>query len=310
MAEPELHPALLARLQEVANGPAMQTLPVEVVRANLLARYGSLPSAPVGSVEDRTVSGDRGGLRLRIYRPDLTGPHPVLVFIHGGGFVIGSIETHDALCRQLCVGGKVAVVSVEYALAPEHRFPAGLEDSICAVRWVAGHAHEFGGDARRIILGGDSAGANLAVAGTLQLLDQGEATITGLLLAYPVTDAPNLARPSYTERGTGFGLTADGMHWFFEHYIDRPDRAVDPLVAILRSQRLADLPATWLLTTEFDPLRDEGIEFAAKLEAAGVDLTHVHDSSANHGFLAWAGTNEPSRRALEAACAWIGAREC
>jgi acetyl esterase len=281
-------------------------LPVETARQGLLARFGALPKMPVFEVSDRAIADGRPA--LRIYRPHGRAAAPVVIFFHGGGFVLGGLDTHDALCRRLCVGAGAVTVSVDYALAPERKFPAGLDDCIAAVRWVAEHAGEFGGDAHRVALAGDSAGANLAIVTALRLGNIEGKRFRALLSAYPVTDVPDPRRPSYIERGAGFGLTTGAMLWFFGHYLDDPDRGTDPDVAPLRSTGLAGLPPTYVITAEFDPLRDEGVEFARKLAAAGVDVAHVHRRDANHGFLAWAGTNEPSAAALDDVCAWLATR--
>jgi acetyl esterase len=304
----DLHPELRALLEEVADRPPAHTLPVDVARAGAQARSAVIPRRPVASVEDRTIGSARGGLRVRIYRPDDAASRPVVVFFHGGGFVLCSVETHDALCRRLCLGARAVVVSVDYALAPEHPFPAGLEDCVAAVRWTAEHAGEIGGDPARIAVAGDSAGGNLAAVAALRLRGGGGPRLAAQLLIYPVTDCPDPRRASYIERGSGFGLTTDSMHWFFGHYLDEASHADDPAVAPIRTPSLAGLPPTYLITAEFDPLRDEGIAFARRLADAGVDVTHAHRADANHGFLLWAGMNEPSEQALAAACKWLAGR--
>ena len=308
MSASDLHPALVAHLEASAGAPPLHTVSVETARAGLLARFGSLQGEAVASVEDWIIAGRRGDIRIRIYRNDPEAKRPILVYFHGGGFVVGNLDTHDASCRYLCAGANVTVVSVDYALAPENKYPAGLHDCIDATRWVAENATSIGGDPARIALGGDSAGASLAAVVALHLVSAGDQQLSGLLLAYPVADAPDLRRDSYRERGDGFGLTAEGMKWFFEHYLERPEQARDPSVAPLRWKDTAGLPPTWLLTAEYDPLRDEGIEFARKLEASGVDVVHVHQDDGNHGFMNWAGTNEPSKQALDAACKWLSLR--
>ena len=304
----QLHPALRALLDEVADRPPTHTLPIDVARAGALARSAVVPRRPVGSVEDRLIGTARGSLPVRIYRPDDGGNRPVVVFFHGGGFVLCSVETHDALCRRLCLGSGAVVVSADYALAPEHRFPVGLEDCLAAVRWAAEHAREIGGDPARLAVAGDRAGGNLAAVSALRLRDEGGPRLAAQLLIYPVTDCPDLRRTSYVERGTGFGLTADTMRWFFDLYLGGEARADDPAVAPVRAHSLAGLPPTYLITAEFDPLRDEGIEFARRLANSRVDVTHVHRADANHGFLLWAGMNEPSEQALDGACRWLAAR--
>jgi acetyl esterase len=300
-----LHPELRRRLDEVAGRPPMHSLPVETVRAGLVARYRDLQVSPVASVEDRTIATPPRSVRVRIYGLGIGAARPLVVFLHGGGFVIGSIESHDGLCRRLCHSLGFPVLSVDYALAPEHRFPAAIEDCVAAVRWAAAHAPEFGADPDRIVLAGDSAGANLALVSTLLLAAQADIRVSALVLAYPVVDAPDDQRRSYVERGEGFGLTAQTMHWFFDHYLDDPSLAADPRVSPLRSPNLGALPPTYLLTAEYDPLRDEGIELAAALARSGVDVTHVHHDDANHAFLSWAGTNDPSARAIELVCDWV-----
>ena len=307
MEEPELHPDLRARLEEGAGAPPLHTVSVDTARAGLLARYGSLERVAVASVEDLTISGGRGDIRIRIYRAKFE-VAPVVVYFHGGGFVTGSLDTHDALCRYLCVGSNVTLVAVDYPLAPEYRYPAALNDCLDATRWVFENASTIGCDARRLVLAGDSAGANLAAVVALSLSSSGGPLSSAQLLAYPVVDASNLQRKSYLERGEGCGLTAEAMQWFFGHYLDRPEQAHDPMVSPLLYNDLSCLPPTWLLTAEFDPLRDEGLEFAKRLEFSGVDLCHVHQSDANHGFLNWAGTNEPSKQVLDAACKWLASR--
>ncbi len=286
--------------------PPVETLPVETVRQGLRARFGLVPKPPVFQVTDR-AAGD-GCPRLRIYRPHGRASAPVLVFFHGGGFVAGDIDTHDALCRALCNCAGAIVVSVDYALAPEHPFPAGLEDCIAAIRWVREHAGEFGGDPDRVALSGDSAGANLAIVSAIRLKRTEGHRFRAILAVYPVTDAPDRARGSYAERGTGFGLTAQAMIWFMDHYLGDAERATDPDVAPLRSTELSGLPPTYVITAEFDPLRDEGIAFAGKLADTGVDVVHAHKEDANHGFLSWAGADEPSKAGLDPACAWLRER--
>jgi acetyl esterase len=243
----------------------------------------SIPGLPNG-VEtcDLTIS---QGLRARLYTPRRRSADPrllpVVVYLHGGGWVAGSIATHDPFCRLLSEASGVIVASIEYRLAPEHRYPAALEDARTAVQWASEHATEWGGDPARLALGGDSAGANLAAVTAVRLAE-GE-RLRALLLLYPVTDHPSANHGSYTENGTGYGIEANLMRWYWEQYAPgiSPD---DPSASPLRLPNLPPLPPTLVTTAEYDPLRDEGIAYAERLQAAGVAVTHTHSPDMTHNF--------------------------
>ncbi len=301
-----LHPMLQAMLDEGAALPAMHTLPVAAVRAGVEARYATVPRPDVESVENRHIPGPRGDIAVRIYRPALRGDLPVIVFFHGSGFVICSIETHDALCRHLCRRAGAVVVSVDYALAPESRFPAAPDDCLAATRWTALHARALGGDPGQIVLAGDSAGGNLAAVTALRIRDEGGPAIAAMLLMYPVTDHHSADTASYTERGEGYGLTGEGMRWFWSHYLGSPVDAAHPHVSPHRAATLAGLPPTYLTTAEYDPLRDEGALFAERLRAAGVSVTHRRFDDMNHGFMSWIGLLDRATEAMDEMCAWLG----
>src|SRR5919197_1091394 len=175
----------------------------------------------VARVENRTIPGPRGEIPVRIYTPAGRAPFPLLVYFHGGGWVIGNLETHDALCRHLANAASAVVVSVDYRLAPEHPFPASGEDAYAATRWVAANAAAIGGDAGRVAVGGDSAGGNLAAVVALMARDRGGPPLVFQLLVYPVTDSPAAEHPSYRENAEGYFLTRDMMHWFWNHYCER-----------------------------------------------------------------------------------------
>jgi acetyl esterase len=224
---------------------------------------------PVGSVEELTVA-DRPARR---YLPEGEGRRPVLVFFHGGGFVIGDLDTHDQACRRLCRGAEVEVLSVDYRLAPEHPFPAGLEDALAAVRWAA---ERTGGP---VAVGGDSAGANLATVCAQELPD----LVSGQLLVYPTVD-PFGDYPSRTENATGYFLDQPTMEWFGHNYAPGRDGA-DPRLSPLRAESLAGLPPAVIVTAEFDPLRDEGEAYAAALESAGVSVLLRRYDGMIHGFM-------------------------
>lgn len=243
----------------------------------------SIAGLPNG-VETREVE-IASGLNARIYLPPGEAlPRPVMVYTHGGGWVIGAVATVDPFCRLLSEAAGVIVVSVEYRLAPEHPYPAALEDTLAAFDWVAAHAHEWGGDASRLALGGDSAGANLAAVTANRLCaEPGADALRAQLLLYPVTDHPSADHPSYPENATGYGLEANTMRWFWELYAPGAS-ADDTGLAPLQLRDVPALPPTLVTTAQYDVLRDEGIAYAEKLKAAGVAVTHLHASDMGHNF--------------------------
>lgn len=240
----------------------------------------------VGSVEDRTIPGPRREIAVRVYRPDVEGPAPVLVWYHGGGWVIGDLDSTDATCRKLCARADVVVVSVDYGLAPEEPFPAATDDAWAALTWVAEHADEVGGDAGRLAVGGDSAGGNLAALVAIRARDEGGPVLRHQLLVYPATDLV-MAHPSIEGNGEGYFLSRDAMFWFRGHYLGADDELGDPAspaVSPLRVDDLSGLAPAQVLTAEFDPLVDEGDDYAARLADAGVPVDHVRHPGLVHGF--------------------------
>src|SRR5438874_6338251 len=238
----------------------------------------------VARVENRTVPGPRGEIPVRVYTPEGRAPFPVLVYFHGGGWVIGSLETHDGICRHLANAAGAVVVSVDYRLAPEHPFPASGEDAYAATRWVAANAAAIGGDPRHIAVGGDSAGGNLAAVVPLMARDRGGPPLVFQLLVYPVTDVPSAKTASYRENAEGYFLTAKMMHWFWNHYCGKNPDLSDPYLCPLRAKDLKRLPPALVVTAEFDPLRDEGEAYAARLREAGVAATAKRYPGMIHGF--------------------------
>jgi acetyl esterase len=254
------------------------------------------PLVQVASVRDRTVPGPAGALPIRIYTPN-GAPRGVLVYFHGGGWVIGDLETHDVLCRQLTAGAGIAVVAVDYRLAPEHKFPAAADDALTATRWVAAHAGELGVDTARLAVGGDSAGGNLAAVVSLMARDQGGPPLAMQVLLYPVTDVAAEAQ-SYTDFADGFMLTRDSMRWFIAHYLSGRRDATDWRVSPLRAPSLAGVAPALVVTAGFDPLRDEGDAYARKLREAGVRVDAVCYGGMIHGFAPMGRLVETGNRAV------------
>ncbi len=282
--------ALLKQL-EALNLPPLNSLPPEEARSVMRQRRELTAGEPipVGRVEDRAIPGPDDAIPVRIYWPEAnaqagSGPLPVLVYFHGGGWVLGDLESHDNHCRVLCRDAGCLVVSVDYRLAPEHPFPAAAEDAYAATAWVAAQAASLGGDPARLAVGGDSAGGNLAAVVCLMARDRGGPPIRFQLLIYPVTDH-DLDTASYRANADGLFLTREAMAWFWDHYVpDRGERE-NPYVSPLRAPDLSGLPPALVITAEYDPLRDEGNAYAERLRAAGVPVELVEYPGQIHGFV-------------------------
>lgn len=291
-----LHPLVRAALEAQGPAPDFRSQPVAETRAtfNRMAALLRKLHDPLAGVEDRTTD---GGIRLRIYRPEAKPPCPVLLYFHGGGWAIGDLESHDHVCRSLASRSGAIVVSVDYRLSPETRFPGAIDDVLAALRWAEGRAAEFGGDPKRLGVGGDSAGAALAAGLTIRVRDQGGPPLAFQLLIYPVTDR-NFETASYLEFASGYGLTRNNMQWFWESYLSRDADAAHPWAAPLRAPDLRGLPPAFVLTANFDPLRDEGEAYAKRLHDAGVPVRCVRYAEMNHGFIRMGAVYPDADRAL------------
>jgi acetyl esterase len=273
-------------------------------RAAVKARAVPAEPSPVHRVEDGTIPGPAGAVPVRTYWPsDATGL-PVLVYFNGGGWVIMDLDSHDEPCRRLANDAGVIVVSVDYRLAPEHKFPAALDDCWAATQWVAAHATELGGDPTRLAVGGDSAGGNLAAAVALRAKEAGGPALRFQLLIYPVVGTPWDDRPSYVENADGYMLTAKSMVWFTEHYQREAADAEHPHFSPTRASDLAGLPPALVITAEYDPLRDEGEAYGRMLQEAGVPTTITRYDGMIHGFYGlFAAVTRARDAQLEAAAA-------
>lgn len=254
-----------------------------------------LPPDPVARVEDRRIPGPGGEIPVRIYTPE--GATGLLVYFHGGGFVIGSLETHDGPIRTLANAAGCTVVSVDYRLAPEHRHPAAAEDCYAATRWAVENARALGADPARVAVGGDSAGGNLAAVTALLARERGAPALCFQLLVYPVTDH-DFERPSYRENGEGYFLQRRDMQWFWDHYEPSRDERDAFTAAPLRARDLSGLPPAHVITAEYDPLRDEGEAYAARLREAGVPTSLERYDGQIHGFFSMAAVIPRGREAM------------
>ncbi|WP_433524922.1 alpha/beta hydrolase [Nocardia pseudovaccinii] len=281
----ELHPQVQAYLDRLARADfgSVHTFTPEQARGGWRRQIALLGEPePVADIQNRTVPGIGG---LRIYTPDGEGPFPALVFFHGGGFMLGDLDTHDGLCRSLANGAECVVVSVDYPLAPEHKFPAAPDACFAATRWVAEHATSIGVDAARIAVGGDSAGGNLAAVVARMARDSDGPALTFQLLIYPDLDFRR-TNFSITEYAGKYGnISRDAQHWFMDSYLNSSEEKLDPRVSPLLAPDLAGLPTALIVTAEYDALRDEGEEYGQRLEEAGVPVTVARYTGMIHEFV-------------------------
>ena len=285
-------------------GPVHALTPAEGrAQYERMVKARGIEPATVGAVEDRTIPGPFGDLPVRVYRPDPgAGALPALVYYHGGGHVIGDLDTHDAVARNLCNGAGCVVVSVDYRLAPEHKFPAAVEDAFAAVQWCAAHGPGIGIDPERVAVGGDSAGGNLAAVAALMARDAGGPAIRLQVLVYPVTDYA-CDTESYRTYAEGYGtLEAQSMRWFRDHYLRGEADRLDWRAAPLRAADLSGVAPALVLTAQCDVLHDEGEAYARRLRTAGVEVEYRDCEGMIHGFFTMAPMIDGAVRAQTLVC--------
>ncbi|MHB8463245.1 MAG: alpha/beta hydrolase [Acidimicrobiales bacterium] len=286
--------------------PKVGTEVLDAADARRILRETPLPQAdviPVARVVDRTIPGPGGDIPIRLYWPtETTAPLPMVTFFHGGGWVLCDLDTHDATCRSMALGAEALVISVDYRLAPEHRFPAAAEDAYAAAVWAHDHARELGGDPARLAVAGDSAGGNLAAAVSLMARDRGGPPLAFQLLVYPVLDH-DFGTASYRDNAEGYFLTAAHMRWYWAQYLGDPADGRHPYASPLRAGDLGGVAPAWIVTAEFDPLRDEGEAYGTRLTDAGIPVTVRRYDGMFHGFFGMAAVLDGARLATEEAFA-------
>jgi acetyl esterase len=294
--------------RRAAGVPQLYSQSLAEARAADLAaiRAAAGDEEPVYEVVDAHLAGPAGDLPVRVYRPGPGGAHPTLVYFFGGGWTLGSIETSDGICRRLANAVPCAVITVGYRLAPEHRFPAAVHDCHAAVREVAAHAERWGVDPTRLAVGGDSAGGNLAAAVTLLARDHGPA-LAAQVLVYPNT-WHGAATGSMRESVDPWLFNRTSVDWYWGHYLADPADGADPLASPLRAPDLTGLPPALVITAEYDPLRDEGERYAARLREAGVPTRATRYEGMVHGFFAMSGALDGGRRAMAEAARFLADR--
>jgi len=302
----ELDPQAQAVLEgmEAENVPPLQALSTEHARAllrELFVRENKAEILPDSvSMQDLTIEGPESPIPIRVYRPEGDGPFPGLVYVHGGGWVVGGLDEYDDVCAKLAAQAGRVVVSVDYRLAPEHPFPAAVDDSYAALQWTADHTDLLNVQPDRIAMGGDSAGGNLTAATALMARDEDGPDIERQVLIYPAVNSPDIHQyESYEENGEGYFLEYDTMEWFYDRYVQRATDQRNAYAFPILADDLSDLPPATVITAGFDPLRDEGIEYAERLEAAGVPADHEHYEGMIHGFVSLSEELDSGQAAIE-----------
>lgn len=284
---------------ELLGLPAYQDLSPAEARQQMLDQAPPVdPRLSVQRVEDRSIPGPGGEVALRLYYPAGDPPFAALVYFHGGGWVIGDLNTHHGFCHALAKTSGCLVVAVDYRLAPEHRYPAAVEDAYAATNWVAQNSDAIQADPNRLAVGGDSAGGHLAAVVALMARDRQGPRIDLQVLIYPITDC-SFNTASYIENKEGYMLTRDLMKWFWDHFIEDENQANDSYASPLRAENLSNLPPAMIVTAEYDPLRDEGEAYGKKLREAGVNVTLSRYAGMIHGFIRMTALLDKANQALD-----------
>jgi acetyl esterase len=312
----ELDPKAKALLTAiaVAGEPDISIIPLDVAREQVEKGYARMriPVKPVGSVQDISIPNAEGEIPVRIYTPEGEGPFPVIVFFHGGGWVFFHLDAYDPICTHLCSATGYIVASVDYRLSPEYKFPAASDDCFMATHWIIEYCKKINGDPSRLFLAGDSAGGNLAAVTAMRLRDAsaGEtlhtnAQIRGQILIYPVTDYYKPEKSSYTEFAEGYGLTKGAMKWFWDKYLESETDGTNPQAAPVLATDLTGLPPALVIVSGYDPLRDEGIAYAERLQEAGVEVKLSVYGDMIHGFISYLGILKQAKTAIDEIAGWV-----
>ncbi len=297
-----LDPQIEIVLEALRGRPGLRDVPLEILRNMPLPPMGEI--SEMAEVRDVLIPAEPAPIQARLYRPEARRDLPLLVYYHGGGFALGSIESHDAICRRLAFIGGFAVLSVGYRLAPEHKFPAAPDDALRALLWATEAANELGIDPSRIAVGGDSAGGNLAAVTAVRARDESDVSLAAQLLIYPAVSHHTPPTASIIENAEGYFLGRDDMEYFMSLYL--PDEAATrhPHYAVMKTPDLGGLPPAYVITAQYDPLRDEGKAYAARLREEGVAVETVHYDGMIHGFYGMAGV-DVGREALDLSAEWL-----
>lgn len=292
----------LLRQIVASNSPALSTLTPEQARKNFLLKSWLGKPKPLAGIKNLTIPGPGGLIPIRVYVPEGRPPYPTLVFFHGGGFVLGTLDEFDSFCSFLAGGASCLVISVDYRLAPEHKYPAAVEDAWTAVQWLAAHAEELQADPKRMALAGDSAGANLTAVVTLLARDRRFPDIRYQVLICPGLDWSNFETDSFRYFGGGLWLSKANMKWYRDHYLQNPGQALHPNVSPLLAENLNGLPPALILTAEFDVVRGQGEAYAKRLKEAGVPVMNICYRGMLHDFVTLPGLFDRASKAIDEIC--------
>lgn len=293
--------ALLRQIAE-ANSPPLSSLTPQQARENFLLKSWLGEPKQLSSIKNMNIPGPAGPIPIRVYTPEGKPLYPTLVFFHGGGFVLGTLDEFDSLCSYIASGAFGMVVSVDYRLAPEHKYPAAVEDAWAAVQWIASHTEELQADPRRIAVAGDSAGANLAANVTMLAKDNRFPFLVYQVLICPGLDWSNTETDSFRFFGDGLWLSKTNFGWYRNHYLKNPKQALDPQVSPLLAKDVSELPPAFILTAEFDVLRDQGEAYAERLKKADVPVTCTRYQGMLHDFVTVPGLFDQAWKAIDEIC--------